>query len=61
LCRYAVAAAASPFEAIEAAVGLAARRMGTFALRRDKAVPPVVDVFGWCTWWGLYKLNAVDQ
>ena len=50
----AVAVSDSPFTAVEAAVDLASRRMGTFGLRRDKRTPPVADVFGWCTWDAFY-------
>jgi raffinose synthase len=45
----------SPFKAVEAAMALASKAMnGTFRLRSCKSPPPVVDVFGWCTWDAFY-------
>ena len=49
-----VAVASSPFEAAEAVVAAASRRMRTFGLRVHKAVPPTAEVFGWCTWDAFY-------
>ena len=49
-----VAVASSPFEAAEAVVAAASRRMRTFGLRVDKVVPPTAEVFGWCTWDAFY-------
>ena len=45
----------SPFRAVEAAMAVASEAMnGTFRLRTQKVAPPVVDVFGWCTWDAFY-------
>ena len=45
----------SPFRAVEAAMAVASKAMnGTFRLRTSKVAPPVVDVFGWCTWDAFY-------
>ena len=49
-----IAVASSPFEAAEAVVAAASRRMRTFGLRVHKVVPPTVEVFGWCTWDAFY-------
>ena len=56
----AIAASSSPFEAVEAAVAAAAAHMGTFGLRVDKSPPPIVDVFGWCTWDAFYHQVTPD-
>ena len=37
----------------------AAKLSGTSKARQDKALPEVVDVFGWCTWDAYYsKVSA---
>lgn len=32
----------------------AAAQLGTMVVREEKAAPPPMDVFGWCTWDAFY-------
>ena len=48
-----------PCRAVERAVALAARQLGTFRLRIEKPPPRSADWLGWCTWDAFY--NSVDQ
>ena len=49
-----VACGTDPHALVEAAVGLAAELLGTFAPRRDKPRPAAAELFGWCTWDAFY-------
>lgn len=50
-----IAAGWDPYELIEVGVTEAARMSGGARPRRDKALPPSLDVFGWCTWDAFYS------
>jgi hypothetical protein len=45
-----LAAGRDVYEVVERGVAAAARLSGTAKPRGQKAVPPSVDLFGWCTW-----------
>ena len=54
-----LAAGTDPYELVDKAVAAAAKLSGTSKARQDKALPEVVDVFGWCTWDAYYsKVSA---
>ncbi|XP_078430705.1 raffinose synthase family protein [Wolffia australiana] len=46
---------ADPFAAVSAAVAAARTHLQTFLLREEKQLPPIVDLFGWCTWDAFYQ------
>jgi len=50
-----VACAFDPFQLVEDAAAAIAERLPAFRLRRDKAAPAFLDLFGWCTWDAFYK------
>lgn len=50
-----VAAGRDPFELAERAVCQAAALSGGAKPRRQKVMPPTLDVFGWCTWDAFYS------
>ena len=50
-----VAAGHDPFELAERAVCQAAALSGGARPRREKIMPPTLDVFGWCTWDAFYS------
>jgi hypothetical protein len=52
-----VAAGREPFALVRAGVAAAAARSGGAPRREAKAVPPTVDVFGWCTWVSLFVFH----
>lgn len=43
-----------PYRLVTAAAESVTEYMGTGRLRRDKALPEFVDLFGWCTWDAFY-------
>lgn len=51
----AVAGGADPYEAVGRAFAAGLAETGTGRLRRQKAVPPFVDWFGWCSWNAFYS------
>lgn len=44
-----------PFMLLERAFAAAADRLGSFRVRKEKALPASLDVFGWCTWDAFYS------
>lgn len=44
-----------PYELVERAARVVARRLGIERLRRDKPLPDFVQGFGWCTWDAFYQ------
>lgn len=50
-----VAAGTNPYELVQRSVVAAARLSGGAKPLLDKAVPPSVDYFGWCTWDAFYS------
>ena len=48
-----------PFAMITAAMEAIRARLGSFRLRREKAVPAFARMLGWCTWDSFYQ--AVDE
>jgi len=60
-CLLYVAAGADPYELLARGVAEVAARLGTFAPRAAKSVPPSADVFGWCTWDGFYSCVAPED
>jgi raffinose synthase len=49
-----VGGGSDPFEVVSRAFRRVSLHLGTFSLRQDKAPPPVMDLFGWCTWDAFY-------
>ena len=49
-----VASGADPFQLIDRGIAAAARLSGTARPRAEKAVPPALDLFGWCSWDSFY-------
>ena len=50
-----LAAGTDPYLLLERAFTAAADRLGSFRVRREKTLPPSLDVFGWCTWDAFYS------
>ncbi|RZR80169.1 hypothetical protein BHM03_00006116 [Ensete ventricosum] len=44
----------NPYTLMKEAYSAARVHLNTFRLREEKAVPPIVDKFGWCTWDAFY-------
>ncbi|KAG6474911.1 stachyose synthase-like [Zingiber officinale] len=44
----------NPFTLMREAYAAARVHLGTFRLREEKPLPPIVDKFGWCTWDAFY-------
>ncbi|CAA6672606.1 unnamed protein product [Spirodela intermedia] len=44
-----------PFAAVSDAVSAASSHLQTFRQRLEKKLPPIVDLFGWCTWDAFYQ------
>eukprot|EP00798_Chlamydomonas_sp_ICE-L_P015607 gene15607-21712_t len=57
-----VAASWEPYELMERGVAYAAKLSGGAKPRVEKAIPPSLDYFGWCTWDAFYSsMTDVDQ
>lgn len=50
-----VAVGDDPYELCRAGARAVAERLGTFRVRRDKALPRLANWFGWCTWDAFYQ------
>ncbi len=50
LCLMYTATGSDPYELTKSAVAAVCKKMKTFKLREEKAIPAFVDYFGWCTW-----------
>lgn len=56
-----VAAGECPYTLISESSASVAKFFSTGGLRREKAVPDFVDLFGWCTWDAFYKNVSADK
>lgn len=56
-----VAVGADPFELARRGAQSVMARLGTGALRRDKATPDFLEQFGWCTWDAFYSEVSADK
>lgn len=50
-----VAEGDDPYRLVEEGARAVAEFLGRARLRREKPLPPFVDLFGWCTWDAFYK------
>jgi len=56
-----VAEGECPYTLISASSDSVAKFFATGGLRKEKAVPDFVDLFGWCTWDAFYKSVSADK
>ncbi len=56
-----IAVGDDPYTLMPAAAASVAAHMKTGRLRRDKPLPPVADLFGWCTWDAFYQDVSHDK
>jgi raffinose synthase len=56
-----VAVGDDPYQLCRDGARAVAERLGTFRVRRDKALPKLCDWFGWCTWDAFYQEVSYEK
>jgi raffinose synthase len=56
-----VAVGDDPYRLCREGARAVAERLGTFRVRRDKALPKLCDWFGWCTWDAFYQEVSLEK